>query len=139
MSAFPRFRAASALAAPLVALFALAGCGAGGLGDLTGSSTTTPPPSGTTSPPSPTTTQEEAYAQEVLDLVNVERTSRGLLPVVSEQARADTAYDHAYDMDARNFFDHVNPDGEDPGARLVRHGVTWFTYGENIAMGQQTP
>eukprot|EP00884_Botryococcus_braunii_P011852 jgi/Botrbrau1/20668/Bobra.0058s0002.1 len=46
---------------------------------------------------------------------------------------------HSIDMATRNFFDHVNPDGQDPGARMRAAG--WnpgnqgYTWGENIAAG----
>jgi uncharacterized protein YkwD len=38
-------------------------------------------------------------------------------------------------MSDRDFFDHVNPDGEDPGERLEDAGVDWRGWGENIARG----
>jgi uncharacterized protein YkwD len=41
-------------------------------------------------------------------------------------------------MAARDFFDHTNPDGEDPGDRITAAGYRWSTYAENIARGQQT-
>jgi len=42
-------------------------------------------------------------------------------------------------MDFRSFFDHTNPDGDGPGDRLRAAGVNWGSYGENIALGQNTP
>jgi uncharacterized protein YkwD len=43
---------------------------------------------------------------------------------------------HSIDMGTRNFFDHVNPDGQDPFARMKAAG--WnptgaYAWGENIA------
>ena len=45
---------------------------------------------------------------------------------------------HTVDMLERNFFDHVNPDGEEPWDRITETGYSWGTAGENIAAGQQT-
>ncbi|MGV9632530.1 CAP domain-containing protein, partial [Streptomyces sp. NPDC003487] len=50
----------------------------------------------------------------------------------------DAAQAHSDDMAARDYFDHVSPDGTDPGKRITAAGYRWSTYGENIAKGQQT-
>jgi uncharacterized protein YkwD len=42
---------------------------------------------------------------------------------------------HSLDMVNRNYFDHVNPDGEDPGARIKKAGLRGVSWGENIAAG----
>src|SRR5688572_27029279 len=44
---------------------------------------------------------------------------------------------HALDMAERDFFDHVNPDGEDPTDRAQAAGYDGAA-GENIAAGQET-
>jgi len=82
---------------------------------------------------------EQAWALRVLDLTNLERSSRGLAPLVLDAAASAAAYDHCWDMDARDFFDHVNPDGDDPADRLRDHGVELIVAGENIARGQASP
>lgn len=48
---------------------------------------------------------------------------------------SEAAYKHSLDMATRNFVDHYNPDGEDPGDRLHAVGLEWRGYGENIAAG----
>ena len=106
-------------------------CGGGGGG---GGTPFEPAPE----PPAPSTA-ELGYAQDVLDLVNTERTSRGLDPVVASAGAAQAAYGHAYDMEVRGFFDHTNPSGEGPPSRLARAGVSFSGWGENIAEGQPTP
>jgi uncharacterized protein YkwD len=116
----------------LAAASLLGACGGGGGGG--GGTSAEPPPV----PPAPSQAELD-YAQDVLDLVNTERTSRGLNPVVASAGAAQAAYGHAYDMEVRGFFSHVNPNGEDPGARLARAGVSNFGWGENIAEGQPTP
>jgi uncharacterized protein YkwD len=53
---------------------------------------------------------------------------------IVQAARVD-----AYDMSARAFFDHVNPDGNGPGQRLTLAGFPWTSYGESIAAGTVFP
>lgn len=70
----------------------------------------------------------------VLDLVNRERTSRGLKPLVmNEKARA-VARLHSQDMLARGYFSHDTPEGVDPFERMHRGGVTFLAAGENLAL-----
>jgi RNA polymerase sigma factor (sigma-70 family) len=76
---------------------------------------------------------------QVVALVNKERASAGCDPLTEDAQLLKAAQAHSDDMAARNFFDHVNPDGADPGQRITAAGYKWSTYGENIAKGQQTP
>lgn len=46
-----------------------------------------------------------------------------------------SARKHSADMAARDFFDHTNPSGEDPGVRMAYAGYDWALAGENIAAG----
>lgn len=46
---------------------------------------------------------------------------------------------HAEDMQRRDYFNHTNPEGDDPGARARKAGYRWSRIGENIAWGQPTP
>ncbi|MFJ6836938.1 sigma-70 family RNA polymerase sigma factor [Streptomyces sp. NPDC091209] len=82
----------------------------------------------------PTTT-----VAQVVSLVNKERAAAGCGPLTEDAQLEDAAQAHSDDMAARGFFDHTNPDGADPGERITAAGYRWSTYGENIAMGQQTP
>jgi len=82
---------------------------------------------------------EMAWALQVLDLVNKERAANQLPAVQWHETATDVAYAHSVDMDVRGFFDHVNPDGDDPGDRLQAAGIKWRTYGENIAVGYPSP
>jgi uncharacterized protein YkwD len=45
------------------------------------------------------------------------------------------ATQHALDMNARGYFDHVTPDGMDPGQRLTIFGVNWASWGESSVAG----
>ena len=82
---------------------------------------------------------EQVWAQEVLDLTNAERAAHGLAPLILDEAASRVAYEHSWDMDLRDFFDHRNPDGEGPEDRLAKQGVEHRDAGENIARGQDSP
>ncbi|MEU8841475.1 sigma-70 family RNA polymerase sigma factor [Streptomyces roseus] len=77
-------------------------------------------------------------AGQVIALVNSERAAAGCGPLREDPQLRNAAQGHSDDMAARNFFDHTNPDGADPGKRTTAAGYRWSTYGENIARGQQT-
>ena len=81
----------------------------------------------------------DRYDQEVLTLVNAERTSRGLAPVSLSQ-KLDTAADRqAQDM-AVNYYkiNHTGSDGSSAATRITRAGYNWTSVGENGAAGQPT-
>ncbi|MGW2559359.1 sigma-70 family RNA polymerase sigma factor [Streptomyces sp. NPDC001514] len=98
-----------------------------------------PKPKPTPKAPDPAPATPSSAAQQVLALVNAERAKAGCGPVSSDDKLATAAGNHSADMAARDFFDHTNPDGQDPGDRITAAGYRWSTYGENIARGQQTP
>lgn len=75
---------------------------------------------------------------QVIALVNEERAAAGCGPLTDDAKLRDAAQGHSEDMAARDFFDHTDPDGADPGKRITAAGYRWSTYGENIAKGQQT-
>ncbi len=83
-------------------------------------------------PPQPPPPSPEAL---VLNLVNLERARAGCRPVTADTRLAAAARGHSADMARRDFFDHTNPDGLDPGRRITVAGYRWSTYGENIAVG----
>ena len=82
---------------------------------------------------------EQTWAQQVLDLTNAEREAHGLAPLILDELASSVAYDHSWDMDLRDFFDHANPDGEGPSERLAKAGVEYRDAGENIARGHDSP
>ncbi|MFD7560498.1 sigma-70 family RNA polymerase sigma factor [Streptomyces sp. NPDC059835] len=86
-------------------------------------------------PPAPA---PQGMAGQVIALVNSERAAAGCGPLKEDSQLRAAAQGHSDDMAARNFFDHTNPDGKDPGDRTTAAGYRWSTYGENIARGQQT-
>lgn len=101
--------------------------------------TPSPRPTRTASSTPRTQAAPTGAVAQVVALVNKERSAAGCGPVAEDPLLDKAALGHSEDMDARDFFDHTNPDGADPGQRITAAGYTWSTYGENIAMGQQTP
>jgi uncharacterized protein YkwD len=113
-------------------------------------STTAPPtterPSSTTTTTAPrtTTTQQttttappdapSAPADQVVTLVNDARAAVGCGPLTVHEDLTAAAQLHAEDMAARDYMDHVNPEGMDPQDRAAAQGFT-DPVGENIAMG----
>ncbi|MEV8097563.1 sigma-70 family RNA polymerase sigma factor [Kitasatospora sp. NPDC085879] len=106
-----------------------------------------PTPTRTPSPkPTPTATRSKSPApdpstlsikQQVVQLVNEERSKVGCTPVKSDDKLELAAQRHSDDMAARNFFDHTNPDGQGPQPRIDAAGYKWSSWGENIARGQR--
>ena len=72
---------------------------------------------------------------EVLRLTNAERSKAGCGPLTADPNLLTSAGGHAEDMVDRHFFDHTNPDGEDPFERMRNAGFHGTSMGENIAMG----
>jgi uncharacterized protein YkwD len=89
--------------------------------------------------PSDGATDEERSARLLAELVNVERTARGLAPYQFDDAAAAVAAAHSADQAARRTMSHTGSDGSDAGLRLTRHGVTWSSWGENVGAGFDDP
>ncbi|MGL4797039.1 MAG: CAP domain-containing protein [Paraclostridium sp.] len=79
------------------------------------------------------------FQQEVVDLVNKERTSRGLKPVVFNGELSKVATIKSQDMIDKNYFDHNSPTYGSPFDMMKKFGISYKAAGENIAMGQKTP
>jgi len=80
--------------------------------------------------------QRPAVERRVHDLVNAERTKAGRRALAWDGKLAGIARAHSSDMAKRRFFDHVNPDGEDPTARGRRAGYDCRKIlGERIRVG----
>jgi uncharacterized protein YkwD len=70
----------------------------------------------------------------MLDLVNAERTQRGLQPLAADPVLAELARAHGRDMFARGYFSHVTPDGRDLSDRMRAAGLGYLSAGENLAL-----
>lgn len=76
--------------------------------------------------------------EELVSLINAERSRRGIAPLQINWLIMQVAEAHSQDMIDRNFFSHINPDGLDPGDRLANAGYLG-SVGENIGGGYPTP
>ena len=102
--------------------------------------TTTPAPeTSPTQTPVQTSGEFSAYQQEVLNIVNKERTSRGLSALKFNAELAKVATTKSQDMIDRGYFDHNSPTYGSPFDMMKKFGITYKSAGENIAMGQKTP
>ena len=83
-------------------------------------------------------TQIEAFERQVIDLVNAERTGRGLQPLAFNWQVARVAGYKACDMRDNRYFSHVSPTYGSPFQMLRDFGIPFTAAGENIAMGQHS-
>ncbi|WP_083258587.1 CAP domain-containing protein [Cellulosilyticum sp. I15G10I2] len=95
----------------------------------------------TTSQPTTTSTSTSvvAYENKVLELVNVERKKAGLKPLAMDESIRKVARLKSQDMQTKKYFSHTSPTYGSPFDMMKKHGITYKTAGENIAMGQKTP
>ncbi|MEU8871318.1 CAP domain-containing protein [Streptomyces javensis] len=80
-----------------------------------------------------------ADQQEVVDLVNSERSKAGCEPLTVNEKLTKAAQDHSEDMAAHSNMSHTGSDGSSPGDRIERAGYSWSSYGENVAYGYDSP
>jgi uncharacterized protein YkwD len=80
--------------------------------------------------------EKPALELEMLEMVNKERTSRGLKPLVFDPELTQVARAHSRDMFEKGFFAHVNLEGQDPFARMKKAHVTFRSAGENLALAK---
>ncbi|MEQ7053821.1 CAP domain-containing protein [Paenibacillaceae sp. P-4] len=79
------------------------------------------------------------FEQQVLDLVNQERSKAGLGSLSRSGELSNVAMVKAQDMYNNNYFDHNSPTHGSLFDMLKEFGITFNTAGENIAKGQTTP
>lgn len=102
-----------------------------------------PPPDGPPAPPNPPPPNPaggcgEGIEADAWELLNQERQRQGLNVLECDQTALAVVRAHSKDMCDRNYFDHTNPDGQDPFDRLRAGGVQFGAGGENIAAGYPT-
>jgi len=79
------------------------------------------------------------FAQQVLVIVNQERSKAGLSSLSMSGDLSNMAMVKAQDMYNNNYFDHNSPTHGSPFDMMKEFGITYNTAGENIAKGQTTP
>lgn len=75
-----------------------------------------------------------AMAQSIHERVNSEREAAGRVPLAWSDDLAALSRSHSQDMIRRDFFDHVNPDGQTPTERGQATDVSCTTIVENRQM-----
>ena len=98
--------------------------------------TTVIPP---TAVPVPTSIPLAADLVAVVDLVNEQRTLRGLTQLVINPQLVSAAQRHSDDMATNNFFADTGSDGSDIQTRIKRTGYLPSVWIENIAAGYTAP
>lgn len=81
----------------------------------------------------------KSVEQQVVNLVNQERSKQGLKPLQMDWEVARVARYKSDDMQAKGYFSHTSPTYGSPFDMLKQFGVNYRTAGENIAKGQPTP
>ncbi|GEK59115.1 CAP-associated domain-containing protein [Marinococcus halophilus] len=81
----------------------------------------------------------ESYEQLVWHLTNAQRVQLGRDTLAYNDSVAAVARAHSENMAENQFFDHVNPEGQNPFDRLERDGIGYMQAAENIASGQRSP
>lgn len=76
--------------------------------------------------------------ERICHLVNLERARYGIGPINLHPNLDSFAQNYAYQMATRNFYSHVDPEGNGLVRRLRRFGIPWARAGENIAVGQRS-
>lgn len=81
---------------------------------------------------------ETQQAEEVLKLVNEERSKQGLKALTLNSDLTNVAMAKAKDMKDNNYFSHISPTYGTPFEMLQHFGLHYSFAGENIASGQKT-
>jgi uncharacterized protein YkwD len=75
--------------------------------------------------------EERAFLKRIIEF----RSVTGVGPLRLSRTLGAASLHHSQDMAAQRYFDHVNLDGDGPGAHAVAHGYPTSSVGENIAAG----
>ena len=86
----------------------------------------------------PDTKSLSSYEQQVFELVNKERTSRGLPALKYSNDVAYVARLKSQDMINKKYFSHTSPTYGSPFEMMEQFGLRFSAAGENIAYGQKT-
>lgn len=87
----------------------------------------------------PAQSSTKAYEDEVLRLVNVERSKNGLPALKSDWQLSRVARYKSQDMINKGYFSHTSPTYGSPFKMMESFGIRFSAAGENIAYGQRTP
>jgi len=74
-----------------------------------------------------------AQEKQLVDLINKERTSRGLSPLTIDENLSKVAHIKAEDMKGNNYFSHTSPTYGSPFDMMKQFGISYNAAAENIA------
>lgn len=86
-----------------------------------------------------TISSAKTMEDQVIKLVNVQRSRRGLQSLRKNTTLAKIARYKAQDMVNRHYFSHISPTYGSPFKMMENFRIRFSAAGENIAMGQRTP
>ena len=84
----------------------------------------------------PVPANEAKVRAATLCLLNAERERHGRIPLGQNVLLQRAAELHSLDMAERKYFEHRDPDGVQPDARIVHQGYPPILVGENLAWGE---
>lgn len=87
----------------------------------------------------PNIDQTKGVEEQVLSLVNQERSKAGLKPLQMDWELQRVARTKSCDMAQKGYFSHQSPTYGSPFDMMKQFGIQYKTAGENIASGQRTP
>lgn len=96
-----------------------------------------PQPAPTPAPAPQPNTGVSAQEQQMLELINKERTANGLKPLVMDLELVNLARMKSQDMIDNNYFSHTSPTYGSPFEMMRNYGISYRSAGENLA-GNQT-
>lgn len=82
--------------------------------------------------------EDTSVENEVLNLVNSERSKQGLRPLTLNWELSRVAKIKSKDMSDNRYFSHQSPTYGSPFDMMRNFGISYRSAGENIAMGQKT-
>gem|GEM_PF-223051 len=77
---------------------------------------------------------DEKAEQEMVSMINGERSKHGLDPLVVDAVLSGIARNHAEDMFKRGYFSHYTPEGFSPFDRMGIANIRYKHAGENLAL-----
>jgi len=87
----------------------------------------------------PAPSSVKTFEDEVVKLVNIERSKKGLQTLKSNWEIARVARYKSQDMINKKYFSHTSPTYGSPFKMMETFGIRFSAAGENIAYGQRTP
>lgn len=87
--------------------------------------------------PEATATEQHPYIQQIVDLVNAERTKIGLAPLTLDIQLSNAAQIRAQEQ--YTLFSHSRPNGSSYRTVLDENGISYMGCGENVAYGFRNP